>query len=312
MSPDRWHIPTSEEEIVDVFLEEIGELLENIDNHMKTWMNHPEDKKTLTEIRRSFHTLKGSGRMVKALDLSEMAWKVEKALNQAIAGTVPVSEPLVKLVAAVRAQIPRMVDAFKNRRSIAGNRDIERLMKLADALAAGRKPAQAPASLAATAIRGKQHPKLYELNFKLERVMQRTDEALHRSEMALQQARRISTLSEAPHRTVGQRDCCAEVDRIGERVNLLSKEVSEVRLESKKSQTEPILHQSEMKRLVEQRVRARMVPMERLRSDIKQDIEENRRAVTALRRFGWLALILSALVGGVIATGLLMSILSLG
>ena len=310
MSPDRWHIPTSEDEIVDVFLEEVGELLENIDNHMKTWMNHPEDKKTLTEIRRSFHTLKGSGRMVKALDLSEMAWKVEKALNQAIAGTVPVSEPMVKLVAAVQAQIPRMVDAFKNRRSIAGNRDIERLMKLADALAAGRKPAPAP--LAATATSGKQHFKLYELNFKLERFMQRADEALHRSEMALQQARRISTLSEAPHRAVGQRDCCAEVDRIGERVNLLSKEVSEVRLESKKSQTEPILHQSEMKRLVEQRVRARMVPMERLRSDIKQDIEENRRAVTALRRFGWLALILSALVGGVIATGLLMSILSLG
>jgi chemotaxis protein histidine kinase CheA len=275
-------------------------------------MNHPGDKKTLTEIRRSFHTLKGSGRMVKALDLSEMAWKVEKTLNQAIAGTVPVSESMVKLVAAVRAQIPRMVDAFKNRRSIAGNRDIERLMKLADALAAGRKPAQAPAPLAATATGGKQHLKLYELNSKLERFMQRTDEALHRSEMALQQARRISTLSEAPHRTVGQRDCCAEVDRIGERVNLLSKEISEVRLESKKSQREPILHQSEMKHLVEQRVRARLVPMERLRSDIKQDIEENRRAVTALRRFGWLALILSALVGGVIATGLLMSILSLG
>ncbi len=234
MAPDRWHIPTSEDEIVDVFLQEVEELLEIIDNEMRTWTNNPGNKKTLTEIRRSFHTLKGSGRMVKALDLSEMAWKVEKMLNQAIAGTVPVSEPMVKLIAAVRAQIPRMVDAFKNRRSIVGKGDIERLMKLADALAAGRKPANTP--LAATAPEDKQHHKLYELNLKLERFMQRADEALHRSEMALQQARRISGPSEAPHRTVGHGDGSAEVDRIGERANLLSKEVSDLRIEPQKKQ----------------------------------------------------------------------------
>jgi len=308
MAPERWHIPTNEDEIVDVFIEEAGELLETIDNQMKTWLDHPGDKKTLTEIRRCFHTLKGSGRMVKALDLSEMAWRVEKILNQAIAGTVPVSEPVVKLVAAVRAQIPWMVDAFKNQRSIAGNGDIERLMKLADALAAGRKPAQTPAPLASTststATEGKPQVKLYELNLKLERFMQRADEALHRSEMALQQVRRTSTSNEAPLGVVGQQDCCAEADLIGERLNLLSEEVSELRIESQKSR-------SEMYRLVEQQVRARMAPIEHLRNDIERDIEESRRVVTTLRRFGWLALALSAMIGGVIAIGLHMSNLSL-
>ena len=314
MAVDRWHIPTSDEEIVVVFLEEVGELLENIDNHMKFWMAHPDDKKPLTEIRRSFHTLKGSGRMVKALDLSEVAWKVEKMLNQAIAGTVPVSESMVKLVAAARAQIPRLVDAFRTRQSVAESDEVEHLMKTADAITAGtsaaREPAQAP--IATAVPTGKQHLKLYEMDLKLERFMQRADEALHRSEMALQQARRISPQSVATESGSGVQASRSEVERIGELVNLLSKEVSEVRLESKKSQRESILRQTEVNHLIGQRVRARLVPIEHRISEIKRDVEENHRAVAALGRFGWRSLIISALIGGMIALGLYKYIQSLG
>ena len=313
MSLDRWHIPSSDEEIVDVFVEEAGELLEAIDSQLKTWMENPGDKKALTEIRRSFHTLKGSGRMVKALDLADTAWKVEKMLNQAISGAVPVTEPMLRLVSSIREQIPRMVDAFKNRRPVSGNGDIEGLMKSADALAAGRAPAQAPATLATAATGGKQHFKVYELNLKIERVMQRADEALHRSEMALQQARRIATMSETSRAAAGRSDDSGELVRIGELVNQLSKELSDLRLESKKSQRESIVHQTEMNHLVEQRVRARLVPvMERLRIEIKRDIDENNRSISAVRRFGWVAVLSSAFVGGVIAVGLLMSVSSAG
>lgn len=312
MSLDRWHIPTSDDEIVEVFLEEVGELLENIDNHLKSWKSDPDDKKALTEIRRTFHTLKGSGRMVKALDLSEMAWKVERMLNQALAGSVPVTEPMVNLVEAVRTQIPRVVHAFKNRRSIAGDGDIERLTRLADALAAGRKPTQVPTPVAASVTEAKPHYKLYEINLKLERYMQRADEALHRSEMALQQARRVSALSETPSSGAEKGNYRAELDRISELVNQLSKEVSDIRLESKKSQRESILQQTEINHLIGQRVRARLVPMEHLLNDIKRDTEENARAVAVLSRTGWRALVLSALVGGMIASGLSVWILSLG
>jgi hypothetical protein len=68
-----------------------------------------------------------------------------------------------------------------------------------------------------------------------------------------------------------------------------------------------------MNHLVEQRVRARLVPvMERLRIEIKRDIDENNRSISAVRRFGWVAVISSAFVGGVIAVGLLMSVSSAG
>ncbi len=309
MTQERWHIPTCDEELADVFLEEVGELLQNIDTHLKTWTARPQDQQSLTEIRRSFHTLKGSGRMVKALDLSEVAWKVERMLNQALGGTVQVSEPMVKVVAAVRAQIPKMVDAFKRRRSLAGNHDIETLMRLADTLAAGKTSSPTPALRSVPAAAGERPIRSQEINARVERCMQRADEALHRSEMALQQARRVSALIETPQKTTGQPETGAEVARIAELVSRLSKEVSDLRLQSDKTQRESALRQGEMNQLVEQRVRARLAPnMQRLRGEIAQEMEENRRTDAASRRFGWLAVILSALIGGLIATALILSI----
>jgi hypothetical protein len=233
-------------------------------------------------------------------------------LNQAIAGMVPVSNPMVELVAAVRAKIPRLVDAFKNQRSIATNDDILRLMKLADTLAAERKPAPVSASVVTAPVQSKQHVSSFEFDLRLERCMQRADEALHRSEMALQQARRIADQNEVQRNTPGKSDCSAEMEQMNERLKTLAKEVSDVQREYENSQVEPILYQGEMDQLFERRMRESLLPMEFLRVELKQDMDENRRAVTSLRRSWWLALTLSSLVGGAVATGLIISVLSLG
>ncbi len=192
-----WRIPTSKEEVVEVYFEEVGELLERLDDNIKAWTQHPEDKKTLTEIRRVFHTLKGSGRMANVLDVSELAWRVENMLNQAIAGAVPVSEPMMKLVASARAQIPKMVDALKNGRSLTRNDEISKLIKIADILASERRSTQIAAQLSVTSKGAKPSSELYELNLKLDRCMQRADEALRRSEMALHYARSTTSLPDA-------------------------------------------------------------------------------------------------------------------
>jgi len=312
MALNCWHIPTNEEEVVAVFCEEVGELLDNIDNHMKTWMGHPENKKALTEIRRCFHTIKGSGRMVRALDLSELAWKIENMLNQVIAGIVPISEPMVKLVGSVRNQIPKMVDAFKNQRSLAGNGDIVRSMKLADTLAAERAPEKMSPPRTITLTEQPQHIKLHEVNLKLERCMQRADEALHRSEMALQEARQQSTSKGDTFEAMEQRQRRGEAERIDECVDRLSQKIAELSARSGNGEDEPIRQNSNIGRLIEQRLRVDLATIELLGTEIKRNIEENHRTAAAIRRYGWLALILSALTGGVLATGLIMSILSLG
>jgi hypothetical protein len=110
-------------------------------------------------------------------------------LNQAIAGAVPISAPMIKLVAHARVQIPKIIDAFNQGHSIARSAEIAGLMRLADTLASKKRSVRVSAELPAVKAVRKRDSELSEFNLKLERCMQRADEALRRSEMALQQAR---------------------------------------------------------------------------------------------------------------------------
>jgi chemosensory pili system protein ChpA (sensor histidine kinase/response regulator) len=69
-------------EIVDVFLEEAQEILTAIAENLAACRARPQDREALTALRRSFHTLKGSGRMAGLAHLGEAAWTVENLMNQ--------------------------------------------------------------------------------------------------------------------------------------------------------------------------------------------------------------------------------------
>lgn len=107
------------DEIVEIFVEEADDVLAQIDEHFSTWKMHPDNERALKEIRRAFHTLKGSGRMVQAEDLGELAWSVENMLNRVIDGTLAPNALIIELVQVVRGVIPSMVNAFKNRQAAA-------------------------------------------------------------------------------------------------------------------------------------------------------------------------------------------------
>src|SRR5690606_378991 len=64
-----------DDEIREVFLEEFGEEIDNLDQMLPVWRNRPDDLERLRPIRRVFHTLKGSGRLVGARMLGEFSWK---------------------------------------------------------------------------------------------------------------------------------------------------------------------------------------------------------------------------------------------
>src|SRR6266699_1382087 len=68
-------------ELLGVYLEESDEVLATIREHLDTVREQHANKEALTTIRRGFHTLKGSGRMVGLMRLGEAAWAVEQILN---------------------------------------------------------------------------------------------------------------------------------------------------------------------------------------------------------------------------------------
>src|SRR5262249_47738741 len=67
-----FHTSASDEidaEIREVFVDEVQEEIENLNRNLPAWQADPNDFERLKPIRRSFHTLKGSGRLVGALAL---------------------------------------------------------------------------------------------------------------------------------------------------------------------------------------------------------------------------------------------------
>ncbi|SDT04139.1 chemosensory pili system protein ChpA (sensor histidine kinase/response regulator) [Halopseudomonas xinjiangensis] len=101
-----------DEELIEIFIEEVGEVLETLQEFVPAWQENPEDHKARAEVRRGFHTLKGSGRMVRAGVLAELAWSVENMLNRVIDGNIATSTELFEVVNDVRALMPRLVDDF--------------------------------------------------------------------------------------------------------------------------------------------------------------------------------------------------------
>lgn len=88
-------------EILEIFIEEIEEIFEELNPLFTNWFANPTDQETLVTIRRHFHTLKGSGRMVGAKSASELAWTVEDTLNRVLSGAVTLNNDLQKYAKTV-------------------------------------------------------------------------------------------------------------------------------------------------------------------------------------------------------------------
>lgn len=107
------------EEIVEIFVEEVGEVLEQIDENLPLWESNPGNDAALKEVRRAFHTLKGSGRMVQAEEIGELSWAIENMLNRVIDTTLKINNSIFELVKEVRTIVPAMLVAFKNKQAAA-------------------------------------------------------------------------------------------------------------------------------------------------------------------------------------------------
>jgi chemosensory pili system protein ChpA (sensor histidine kinase/response regulator) len=85
-------------ELLGIFIEEAHEVLAAIGGELPKLAAQPHDHDTMTTIRRGFHTLKGSGRMVGLGDLGETAWAVEQVLNRWLQLEQEATSPLLTML----------------------------------------------------------------------------------------------------------------------------------------------------------------------------------------------------------------------
>nr|WP_309594229.1 Hpt domain-containing protein [Moraxella osloensis] len=107
----------SDPDIQEIYIEEANEVIETIAPLNQAWQAKPDDFDTLKEIRRGFHTLKGSGRMVGANQLGELAWSIENMLNRVLDHTIAVDEGVLRLVSDVIEAFAGLITIFAQNRT---------------------------------------------------------------------------------------------------------------------------------------------------------------------------------------------------
>lgn len=123
-------------EIIELFIEEAGEEIEAIQSNFAAWSQDCADEDALSTMRRSFHTLKGSGRMVGASLIGEFTWSVEDLLNRVINKTLEPSPAIIELMSDVVAALPQLLEQLETGEPVRAN--IADLMNRAGILAAGQ------------------------------------------------------------------------------------------------------------------------------------------------------------------------------
>jgi chemosensory pili system protein ChpA (sensor histidine kinase/response regulator) len=124
-----------DEEILEIFIEEAEEEIASINEQLPVWIKDHENADALATIRRSYHTLKGSGRLVGAMRIGEFAWAHENMLNRVIDGTVAISPALTGLLESACVALPELVQQIKD--GTPTRQPIASLMRCADAISKG-------------------------------------------------------------------------------------------------------------------------------------------------------------------------------
>ncbi|AOE82851.1 Hpt domain-containing protein [Pseudomonas sp. TCU-HL1] len=147
-----------EDELQEVFIEEAGEVLETLAIYLPRWYADSHDRDALGEVRRAFHTLKGSGRMVRALVIGELSWSIENLLNRVLDRSIEAGTPVQNVVQDVVDLLPALVEEYAAKAQRQRD-DVDLLAATAHALAKGQNlpKTDAPGSEQAVEPVGESH-----------------------------------------------------------------------------------------------------------------------------------------------------------
>ena len=126
-------------EFLALFVEEARENVERLEVLFPQWEQNPLDAEALRDLRRAFHTLKGSGRMVGARRVGEFSWSVESLLNRVISQTLQRTPEIVAVVRDAVLAMPQLIDEIDGGHPAAI--DIAAIMARADAISGREGPA---------------------------------------------------------------------------------------------------------------------------------------------------------------------------
>src|SRR5882672_9474148 len=127
-------------ELLGVYLEESDEVLASIREQLDTVREQHANKEALITIRRGFHTLKGSGRMVGLMRLGEAAWAVEQTMNAWLQDERAATPALLQLIGLAHEYFS---DNVKRLKAGGSSSDERALVSAAERVRRGEAPERA-------------------------------------------------------------------------------------------------------------------------------------------------------------------------
>jgi chemosensory pili system protein ChpA (sensor histidine kinase/response regulator) len=103
-------------QFVELFIEEARDEVAKLQSMLPRWEADPQDQDALINVRRSFHTLKGSGRLVGAQLIGEFAWSMENLLNRIISKTLERTPQAVSVLKEAVVVLPELVEQLESGR----------------------------------------------------------------------------------------------------------------------------------------------------------------------------------------------------
>jgi chemosensory pili system protein ChpA (sensor histidine kinase/response regulator) len=105
--------PGADREMLEIFLEEANEVMATLEAGIGAARRNPADHDALLNIRRAFHTLKGSSRMVGLGAFGDCAWELEQTLNSWNAKGEPATPELLDLADDARTLLAEWAHALQ-------------------------------------------------------------------------------------------------------------------------------------------------------------------------------------------------------
>ena len=135
--PEQYPEEDIDEEILEIFVEEADEVLGVMTDCLHAWCANPEDEKSLETLRRSYHTIKGSGRLAGAVVMGDLAWAFENMLNRVLDNKITPSLAMPKLLEQAEITIRALLRHLKKETDV--RPPVKRLSEQANAMADGQE-----------------------------------------------------------------------------------------------------------------------------------------------------------------------------
>ena len=136
-----------DQEIIQDFLTESGELLDRLDRDLVVLESTPTEPELLNGVFRALHTIKGSASFLSLTNLVSVAHAAESALNSARSGSIVLDKGAMDLILGAVDVLKRQFENLKNGEDLVKADDalVEGLLAVAE----GRRPSAAPQAAAA-------------------------------------------------------------------------------------------------------------------------------------------------------------------